>query len=414
MKIVHVNNVDIHGSRFNGHDLQLALNKQGISCKQFVMEKLGDDDNTLLLARDEEEPFLREYCKSLESELSVHSMLFPYGWRLLQHKAFTQADVAHYHLLHNSFFSFAMLRDLTASKPSALTLHDPWLFTGHCVHPFECTKWEDEQCRDCENLDRYFPLKADTASINWQLKRDVFSDIEIDLVVASKWMLDLARRSPITAHHRIHHIPFGIDTSVYCERRDKLAIRERLGIPKEHIVLSFRTTPPNWKNLSFIIEMLQILPEALPITLLTCGFSAINQSRYPSVDIGWIGDDNQMADFYAATDIFLMPSIAESFGMMAIEAMSAGLPVIVMEGTALPNVTFAPECGIAVQSMNVAQFAEAVVKLIKNPEERQQRGALGRKLSLANYRVEDYIRRHLELYEELLSRSKYGGRVNYA
>jgi hypothetical protein len=79
MKIIHINNIDLPGRRFNGHDIQIAFNKIGISCKQFVMGKYGNDPNTISLMNEFEEPFLYNSCKSLNDNLSVQSMIYPYG-----------------------------------------------------------------------------------------------------------------------------------------------------------------------------------------------------------------------------------------------------------------------------------------------------------------------------------------------
>jgi len=409
MKIVHVNNIDLHGSRFNGHNFQIAVNKRGHSCKQFVMEKLGNDPNTISLMREEEEPYLHEFCKSLESELSLHAMVYPYGWRLLEHPDFKCADIVHCHLLHNFFFSYAMLPDLASAKPTIITIHDPWLFTGHCVHPLDCSRWETEQCASCPHLDRYFPMKKDKASIEWHLKRAALSCIDVDLVVASKWMLNFVQRSPITSHLRTHHIPFGIDTSLYKSRHDKSKIRKQYGITEKQVVLAFRTSPPDWKNLAFIEDMLDRLPKHLPITLLTCGFAQVKQMGFPIIDMSWIESEKQMVEFYSMADIFLMPSTAESFGLMAIEAMATGLPVVTMEGTAVPSVVFAPNCGIAVKANDIEAFVNVVLKLVSNPQERQKRSEVARTLADKYYKVEHHVRRLLELYEEILNRKVPAG-----
>ena len=50
MKILHVNNVDLLGSRFNGYDMQRALNARGITADQIVMERMGSDPHTRLLS----------------------------------------------------------------------------------------------------------------------------------------------------------------------------------------------------------------------------------------------------------------------------------------------------------------------------------------------------------------------------
>jgi len=48
MKILYVNDNDLAGRRFNGHDLQIMLNgKKGYSAKQYVVSKAGDDKNRI-------------------------------------------------------------------------------------------------------------------------------------------------------------------------------------------------------------------------------------------------------------------------------------------------------------------------------------------------------------------------------
>jgi len=406
MNIVHINNIDLAGSRFNGHDMQIYLNKRGISCKQFVMDMQGNDPNTIPLARSFEEPFLRSSCMNVEADLSIHSMIYPYGWRLLKHDEFKKADVVHYHLLHNFFVSYAMFPNLVAAKPSVLTIHDPWLFTGHCVYPIDCNKWDTSECENCPHLDRYFPMKEDKASYMWKLKKDIFSNIDIDLVVASKWMLNLAQRSPITAHIKnIHHIPFGIDTDIFSTKHDKAAIRDKLGIPQDHVVLFFRSDSSPFKGLSYIQEMLKRLNVPEPLTLLTVDkVGLVKKGRHELLEKGWVSDDAQLSELYAAADIFLMPSIAEAFGLMAIEAMASGIPVVVFDGTSLPDVTFSPECGIAIKNNDVEQFAKVIERLINNPDERQIRGDFGRELALKHYKVETHFSQLLSLYGEILQR----------
>jgi len=414
MRIVHVSCNDLHGSRFNGHDMQIAFNKRGISCKQFVMDKYGNDLNTIPLFYDEE-PFLRWLCMKFESDLSIHNMVLPYGWRLLNHPEFKDADVVHYHCIHNYVLSLAMFRQLTLAKPSVLTLHDPWFFTGHCVHPLDCDKWEREKCINCSHLDRFFPMKENNANYMWEYKKEVFSNIDIDIVVSSKWMLDLMQRSPITSHiERVHLIPFGIDTNLfYSKNRNKSEIRKRLGIGQDDVVLCFRSETSLFKGVPYIQEMLDLLNVPLPVTLLTVGEKGlIKNKKYNLVENGRVNDDEKMADFYAAADIFLMPSTAEAFGLMAIEAMSSELPIIVTQGTALPEVTFAPECGVSIERDNAEQFTKAVTRLIEDSNERRRRGELGRKLALENYKVEDHYKKMLELYESITERKRRGLSIN--
>ena len=82
MRVLHINNVDLLGNRFNGHDMQIALNKRGIAASQVVMERMGDDPHTIPLAGGPHEPYLRRRLMECERELSLHGMIYPYLYRL--------------------------------------------------------------------------------------------------------------------------------------------------------------------------------------------------------------------------------------------------------------------------------------------------------------------------------------------
>ena len=82
----------------------------------------------------------------------------------------------------------------------------------------------------------------------------------------------------------------------------------------------------------------------------------------------------------------------------------AGRPIIVADGTALPGVTFSPECGISIPQYDVPALIQAIVKLRNNPYEGKKRGELGQRLAREHYRYESYYQKHKELYASLLER----------
>lgn len=407
MNVLHVNNVDLLGNRFNGHDMQRALNARGIRADQVVMDRMGDDPHTISLAARPDEPYFRNRLMECERELSLHAMLYPYLFRLMDMPVFQAANVVHYHLLHNYFGALPILPEITRRKPAVLTIHDPWLFTGHCIYPLECDRWISG-CGNCGQMGLNFPMKDDRTALQWSVKRDIFAHIDIDIVVASPYMLDLTRSSPITAHmEHIHLIPFGIDTELFLPRENRRAIRERLGIPECNFVLFFRADPSPYKGFGCIKQMLDRLAAEKPVTLLAVGNQGMlneYKNRYQIVDFGWITDNEFLSELYCASDLFLMPSTAEAFGLMAIEAMASGIPVLVCEGTSLPSVTFAPDCGVAIPQNDSAAMCRAVKRLISNPDECRARGEMGRRLAVEHYQFDSYIDHHIRLYEEITSR----------
>src|SRR5690606_34807888 len=79
-------------------------------------------------------------------------------------------------------------------------------------------------------------------------------------------------------------------------------------------------------------------------------------------------------------DIFVVPSRfeSESFGVAAVEASAAGLPVIVSDVGGLPEVVDHERTGLVVRREDPTALADAIARLIDNPEERQRLGSAGR------------------------------------
>jgi len=410
MKILYVNDNDLAGRRFNGHDLQIMLNKKkGYSAKQFVISKAGDNENTIPMIKTNGGYFIREKCMEFHNKISMQSVVYPFGELIAESEEFKEADIVHYHLIFNYFMSLYSFKKLTEMKPTVWTLHDPWALTGHCVYPVDCKGWLTG-CKNCPYLDRYSPLKEDNASSIWNIKKEIYKNLDIDIVVASQWMYDMVKKSPLTKHFkRVHLIPFGIDLDLFKRRKNREEIRKRLGIGKDDFVIMFRQDPQEWKGLIYIKKMLSKLKTKKLVTILTVGGTGLLnefKDKYQVIEYEWVNDNNLMVELYSASDLFLMPSVAEAFGLMAVEAMACSLPVIVFEGTSLPSVTFSPKCGIALKRGDTDGFVQTVNRLISNPKECRERGNLGRELTVEHYKIGRYHKQLIELYTKSYFKSK--------
>jgi hypothetical protein len=129
--------------------------------------------------------------------------------------------------------------------------------------------------------------------------------------------------------------------------------------------------------------------------------------------MGWLADDDTMLDVYRAADVFLMPSAVEAFGMMAIEAMACGKPVIVFEGTALPDTVFAPEGGVAVPQGDAVALSHELKNLIQDKEKRLKLGRQARKLAEQHYDKDVYVSKIIDLYKEVLAKRSIDSRSEY-
>lgn len=403
-KVLQIGNVDITGSRFNGQDLHVALSQKGFKSHHLVWKKLGSqvDTSELQYAFKTE---LKAVISNIEKELSLQSLLHPAPFAIAKNKQFKSADLVHYHLLHTGWFSLFGLPWLSKKKPSVLTLHDPWNMTGHCIYPRSCDRWKIG-CGNCPDLNVMESMKKDNTHKMWQIKKDVFAKSKFDIVVASKWMLKMVQESPIFSHCNHHLVPFGIDLEKFCPG-DSQAARKRLGVFPGNIVICLRASVSPFKGIEYIHEALEKLSTTAQLTILTFEDKHLFKKylgKHQLIDLGWVDDPQLSADAYQAADFFLMPSTAEAFGVMAIEAMACAKPTVFFEGTSLSEVTFAPEGGISVPMGDAGELARVMDDLIENPQMRSTIGQKARKLAEQHYNWNQHVAKMIDLYKTILSR----------
>lgn len=115
-------------------------------------------------------------------------------------------------------------------------------------------------------------------------------------------------------------------------------------------------------------------------------------------------DDNALSREFAACDVLVLPSIAkiEAFGLVQIEAMAYGKPVINTNlPSGVPHAGIHGATGLTVAPGDADALAAAMKRLAENPEERREMGRAARKRVEERYTMERMLAGTLELYEEL-------------
>ncbi|MFC1659421.1 glycosyltransferase [Pseudomonadota bacterium] len=409
MKNLQIGDNDLIGNKFNGHDLHIYLNKIGIESNHLIANSpISNDKKTFQIGSD--------YAKGLRNKMieaddyynlvgGTHTL--PYD--IMYNKLFLKSDVVHMHLIQNQMFNFNLLPLMTSLKPTVWTLHDPSSLTGHCIHPFECKEWK-EGCKDCPSLQIPFNIDVDTTALNWEMKRIAIQNSQITFIVSSKWMYNLVKQSPIFKHCDVHIVPFGIDQNIFKSAETELA-KQKLGISPDSTTIMFRAGDNLFKGVDLLLETLPKLKSKnnKKITLIIVNsdkrFSGSLERKFNILKYGWINDDKKLAQLYQACDMFLMPSRAESFGMMAVEAMSVGKLIIAVKGTALSDTTKAPKIGVLCDR-NPEALRIVIQNFIDNPDERRKRGELARQYALTEYNLEKYIKKIVEVYKIAIKNHK--------
>jgi rhamnosyl/mannosyltransferase len=225
------------------------------------------------------------------------------------------------------------------------------------------------------------------------------------IIVTSQRYLDSSSELAPYAK-KCHIIPLGIDEEAFRSPRtaDVQDIQERFG---SRIVLAvgrlveykgFRHLIRAIKQLDANLVIIGTGPEASALQSLANDLSI--QSR-----VHFVGRVIELAPYFAAAQVFAFPSIsrAEAFGMVQLEAMAAGLPVVNTDiQSGVPEVSIHGQTGWTVPPGDSEALANALQSLLENEEMRLRMGAAARCRVMTQYGVEQINVRTMELYEAVL------------
>jgi glycosyltransferase involved in cell wall biosynthesis len=399
---IHLNYTDLAGRAFNGYDLHLELQKAGYNSFQFVWEKKSKTPSVIGLKELGRNASLYSDVERIESEFSARSMFSPILYDFFHSPSFQEAGLVHLHIIHHPAFNLNLLPLLSEMKPTVWTVHDPWAVSGHCVHHGACDKWMSH-CGDCPNLEAPFTVQYDNTAMQFELKKRAIAQSNIHCVVASRWMESILRKSPIFNGKTISRVPFGVDQQVF-RPGNRIEARKRAGLPETGVVLLARADRA-FKGTSLVVETARQVAQRFSVTLVLVGETGLAQKLRGIVNVvekGWLNNPELIADLYLASDLVLMPSELESFGMMAAEAMSCGRVVVALEidSSALPETVNSPICGIAAPRND---YPSVVLRLLGSGHEFLEREKRSLEFARSEYSNATHLSRMLGVYKQTIN-----------
>ncbi len=210
-------------------------------------------------------------------------------------------------------------------------------------------------------------------------------------------------------------IHFGIDLERF-ERTSTIeaqAARWRARWPGQQLVL-FVGRLRHYKGVDVLLEAAAQLPGDVEVLIVGVGplGDALQQQAHRSgvADrVHFLGelDDEEVTTLYHAADIFVLPSTnrAETFGIVQLEAMACGMPVVCTElGTGTSYVNQHGVTGLVVPPNEPVALAAALRQLLDDPVQRQAFGAAGRRRVEQEFTRQEMLRRAVAFYEEALHR----------
>ena len=114
---------------------------------------------------------------------------------------------------------------------------------------------------------------------------------------------------------------------------------------------------------------------------------------------GLPSESMELIEAYSACDVFVLPSLYESFGLSIVEAMACGKPVVVSNVGGCRDIVDNEKNGFLIGYGNVRQLANRIINLLNDPKLAKKFGKDGRKKVLNKYNQKRIIKRTLKIYE---------------
>lgn len=377
-----------------------------------LLDERGDESYILYTLGNESAENKRyiKYGNTLYTKLQAFkSRLFGnYGFnskratkRLIRHLEKISPDIVHLHNIHSHDCDLDALFSYFKKSHTRLvwTLHDCWPLTGYCPHftLSACNKWETE-CGSCPRYKEYSFI-FDKSAVNHKRKKDLFSDVDLTTVTPSAWLADIVRRS-FLKDRPLRVINNGIDTSVF--KPTESGFRQKYGLDGKFVILGVAFAWSNAKGLDVFIELAKKLPQD-KYAIVLVGTDDKVDKLLPShiISIHKTKDQASLAQIYTACDLFVNPTREEVFGLVNVEALACGTPVVTFASGGSPE-CIDNTCGITVPCGDIDGIMDAIVNAHASPLFTEQ--ACIARASL--FDIKKKYASYVELYYEICNKRK--------
>jgi glycosyltransferase involved in cell wall biosynthesis len=245
-----------------------------------------------------------------------------------------------------------------------------------------------------------------------------------DATIAASWAIreGFLGAPPFMPPERIEIIPPGVDTARFSPSVDGRGVREEVGIAQEVPLVALIARFQDVKGHDVFLAMAKIVAAQIP----DARFIVAGENTHTNADnaykrrilehartdptlsktLTYLGFRPDAERVIAAADVVVCSSDFESYGMVNVEAMASGKPVVSTRRGGPSETVVDGETGFLVDPRDSAALAEQVIRLLRDPALRARMGAAGRARVEANFAAEVTAARFGAQIDRLLERER--------
>ncbi len=234
------------------------------------------------------------------------------------------------------------------------------------------------------------------------------------IVVPSQPMLDVLRTYGIHSHANV--IPTGLQNESFAEA-DGLLFKQKYGIENSRPMMLYVGRVAFEKNIPFLFEMTQVLAERYPnILLVVAGEGPAEKSlRQLAVKlkieenvkfIGYLDRNTELNACYKSADVFVFSSKSETQGLVLLEAMAQGTPVVAIAELGTASILVEGE-GALISKENANEFSIKVASLIDSRDKCEALGKRAKAYAMSQWAAEVQAKRMIDFYDKVNGQYTY-------
>jgi N-acetyl-alpha-D-glucosaminyl L-malate synthase BshA len=235
-----------------------------------------------------------------------------------------------------------------------------------------------------------------------------FSIEKSDSVTAVSRFLKEKTLTNYNVNKEIEVIPNFVDTQLFTRMRET-NVRKTIAPQGEKVLIhisNFRAV----KRVTDVIRIFNLVQKKIPSKLLLIGdgpdrSSCENLCRELKLEerVMFLGKQAELVELLSASDLFLIPSQSESFGLSALEAMSCEVPVVSSSVGGLPELNVHGETGYIAEIGDVERMAKYAIELLTNETRHEMFAKAGRKRAVEHFDIEQIVVQYERHYERILN-----------
>jgi len=192
------------------------------------------------------------------------------------------------------------------------------------------------------------------------------------------------------------------------EKRNSKELRE-IFAPKNEKILTHMSNFRQIKRVPDVIKIFSSVDKKIPSRLILIGDGPERNTAYKLAKqldvltkIHFLGLQTNIAKLLSISDIFLLPSEKESFGLSALEAMASGVPVVASDTCGVPEVVEDGKTGFLSPVGDLKKMTEDTIKLLSDTELYKNFSEAGKKIAFEKFDDQKIISQYENLYLSLL------------